>query len=214
MFRLYKYPSAEMEDILIIKQYFCRDTKLRLPTKETMSELPISIQDFNDFVDLIQRKVNTTGFEDPRGVMSTSINEIYKCVRDNGFLDQYLALHFEHTDDERKLYPIVLTAHTLMWAPLHKIKSNNERVAKIERFQKRLLRVQLLRKFSDDQNVVEDNKRYGDLDRVLYMMSIGMEYKLDTFNLKRPPLFDDDFKVVDYKNQKREKCECNSILLK
>ena len=206
MFRLYKYPYSEMEDILIRKKYFCRDTKLRLPTREVMSELPISIQDFNDFVDLIARKVNTTGFEDPHGVMSTSINEIYKCFRDNGFLDQYLALHFQHIDDESKLYSSVLTAYSLAWAHLYRMESNDERVAKIKRFQKRLLRIQLLREFSDDQNFVEDNKRYGDFDRVLYMMSAGMEYKLDKFNLIRQPLFDEfPVKVVDYENQTKEK---------
>jgi len=197
-----------MEDILIRKQYFCRDTKLRLPTKEVMSELPFSIQDFDNFVDWIGREVihNTSFFKDPHGVIRKTINEIYKCVRDNGFLDQYLVLHFDHIDNERELYLIAMASSSDIWdQTLFNTKSNDERVSKIKNFQQRLLRIQLLREFSNNQNSAEDNKRYGDFDRLLYMMSVGMEFNLDVFDLTRPSLFgkfNDPVELVNSKGNK------------
>ena len=199
----------KMADILIRKQYFCKDKKLRLPTKEVVSELPFSVQDFDNFVDWIGRELihNTSGFKDHHGIIRKSINEIYKCVRDNGFLDQYLILHFDHIDNEKELYPIVLTHSSIIWdQKLSNTKSNDDRVAIINNFQKRLLRIQLLREFSNDQNSVEDNKRYGDFDRLLYMMSTGMEFNLEIYDLKRPSLFgkfNDPVEIVNSKGNKQ-----------
>jgi len=147
-----------MEDILIRKQYFCRDTKLRLPTKEVMSELPFSIQDFDNFVDWIGREVihNTSFFKDPHGVIRKTINDLIAMASSSDIWDQ----------------------------TLFNTKSSDERVSKIKNFQQRLLRIQLLREFSNNQNSAEDNKRYGDFDRLLYMMSTGMEFNLEIYDLK------------------------------
>ena len=191
-----------MENILKqTKDKICKNMIVRSPSRDNITkklEYSISSEDLDAFLNFLGTEIlkDSSPFEDNNGLLRIYVNDIYTCLRDSGFIDRYLLLHFDHKDNKNNkrgiidLHGEVLFSFSEIYEQLlSTFTSNQEKLVFLEMFKKRILGIQFLTEFINEKNSKEDNLRYADFKAILNDLLVTTNLNLDIFDDNRTPIY-------------------------
>jgi len=163
-----KLQKNDVLTIQIITEKLCEIGKVSHGNTRCETDYPLSIQNLSDIMDKI-RSIHAEERGDIDKSTLGSIVDMYKCLRDSGFIDKYLDLSFTIRsggaipDD-----PIDSCLHHLNTL---RLLSYSEKYEYLREMNVRLNRINFIRSICKDKGIEDgDNIRYGSFGTVLYTM--------------------------------------------
>ena len=95
---------------------------------------------------------------------------LHKCIRNNGFIDNYLMLHFNHDPPSTRFFDIKTIIMSRVQASfIDSVYGELENITDLDElfrvnniFRLRVNRIRYMSSLGDESSVFDDNKRYGD----------------------------------------------------
>ena len=185
--------NVEIPYLSLLELLTCQDKVFRLPNvKMTQVKYPISYEYFDDFLEwLMEQTLN-----DRSDVIET--NEIYNCLRDNGFIDNYLFLQFDYEKSLPRLYvEIMFSFRERFSQTINELKSDMEKLKKINLLKKRVLGIKFIKQFSFEGNIRKDDERYEDFEFLLDDIESYLNVFLDILDKNRTPKYISEIPYTD-----------------
>jgi len=180
-----------LDRLINIKMLICKDSSFHIPKKD-MGEVKysISLEYFDNFIKWLSDMIpkNVSEFADRTSLSRVYVNDIYKCIRDNGFLDKYLSLQFDHTNTG--LYvEIILSFEETLENIVNSLNSSMEKIHILQLMKTRVMGIKFLKKFIFEQNIQEDVLRYEDLDNIIEDVLENIEMYLERIDDNKTPMY-------------------------